>query len=102
MSEIQTEQTNTDPQPIKFSDEELKEIADLQIAYQKNLVRFGEHQIRSYMLEDEVKKLQSDEDGLKQEYLDIQTKEKEMLNKITDKYGEGSLDPNTGVFNPKK
>ena len=44
------------------------------------------------MIEDEVNRLKQDEDMLKQEYIDIQNKESDLLNKITEKYGEGSLD----------
>ena len=32
----------------------------------------------------------------------IKVKEQEVLQKITDKYGPGTLDPNTGVFTPSK
>ena len=38
--------------------------------------------------------------SLKQEYIDIQNKESDLLNKITEKYGEGSLDIATGEFIP--
>ena len=73
---------------IKFTEEELKEILSLQNSYQQNLLKLGEHQIRSYMIEDEVNRLKQDEDMLKQEYIDIQNKESDLLNKITEKYGE--------------
>ena len=47
---------------IKFTEEELKEILSLQNSYQQNLLKLGEHQIRSYMIEDEVNRLKQDED----------------------------------------
>lgn len=87
---------------IKFTEEELKEILSLQDSYQKNLLKFGEHQIRGYMIEEEVNRLKQEENTLKKEYIDIQKKEADLLNKITEKYGEGSLDIATGEFIPVK
>ena len=46
--------------------------------------------------EEELKQIKEIQDS----YFKIQTNEKTFLNGITEKYGEGSLDPETGVFTP--
>lgn len=85
---------------IKFTEDELKDILSLQDSYRKTLLKFGEHQVRGYMLEEEINRMKKVEETLKQEYVDIQTRESELLKTITEKYGEGSLDISTGEFIP--
>ena len=34
------------------------------------------------------------------EFSELQTKEKELVSQLTDKYGKGTLDPKSGVFTP--
>ena len=87
--------------PIKFTDEELKAISDLQTEYQNNILKFGQLQIRKYMLEDEAIQVTEHEETLKKEYIEIQNKESDLLNKFTEKYGEGSLNAKDGIFIPK-
>lgn len=85
---------------IKFSEEEMKNFQDLQVSYQNNIIAFGQMQLRGYMIDDEIKKLKDDETKLKDEYKALQNREDELLNAITSKYGEGSLDIKSGLFTP--
>ena len=57
---------------IKFSDDELKSISEIRTA-------------------------QAEID-----FESVKVKEQEVLKAITEKYGPGTLDPNTGVFTPSK
>jgi hypothetical protein len=36
----------------------------------------------------------------KNEFVNLQVKEQELVQELTKKYGQGSLDPTTGVFTP--
>jgi len=103
MSEEETkveEAVQSAPKSIKFSEDELRELVDLKQKYHTNLLGFGDVKLRTYMIEDEIANLKEREDKLKQEHLDLQNEEKGILDKITHKYGEGSLDIQSGVFTP--
>lgn len=87
---------------IKFSEDELKQIANLQSKYEHTLFRMGETQIRRYMINEEIEKLKTIENELKEKYMGIQKEEEDILNELSNKYGEGELDIKTGTFTPKK
>ena len=80
---------------IKFSDDELKQISDIRTAYAEITNRFGQIQLTKYNLQKQVEQAEIDFESIK-------VKEQEVLQKITDKYGPGTLDPNTGVFTPSE
>ena len=46
--------------------------------------------------------IQKVEDLIKELDLEIENIEKSFLDKVTEKYGKGSLNPETGVFTPEK
>jgi uncharacterized protein YlbG (UPF0298 family) len=87
---------------IKFTDEEIKELNLIQDNYQEKYLQFGQLYLERLNLEEKVKQLNENESILKKEFVEIQKLEETFLNKITEKYGEGSLDAKTGVFTPKK
>ena len=80
---------------IKFSEDELKQISEIRTAYAEITNRFGQIQLTKY-------NIQKQEEQAEIDFESIKVKEQEVLQKITDKYGPGTLDPNTGVFTPSK
>ena len=80
---------------IKFSDDELKQISDIRTAYAEITNRFGQIQLTKY-------NIQKQEEQAELDFESIKVKEQEVLKGITEKYGPGSLDPNTGVFTPSE
>tara|TARA_A100001015_G_scaffold313322_1_gene420306 strand:+ start:868 stop:1125 length:258 start_codon:yes stop_codon:yes gene_type:complete len=80
---------------IKFTDEELKSISEIRTAYAEITNRFGQIQLTKY-------NLQKQEEQAEIDFESVKVKEQEVLQGITDKYGPGTLDPNTGVFTPSK
>jgi hypothetical protein len=86
---------------IKFSAEELSELKKIQTDYQQTIIRFGELNIERLSIESSINNLKIAEDKLKQEYSDLQKKEQSLINKIIDKYGEGTLNIAEGVFTPE-
>jgi hypothetical protein len=42
------------------------------------------------------------DETLEQQFLDTSKKEKEFVDSITEKYGNGSFDPETGIFTANK
>lgn len=87
--------TNTVASPVKFTAEEMKEIADIREGFEKAVAAFG----RFYLQQRDLKHT---EDRLNAELQLMEKNEKEFLDKIVSKYGEGNYDPTTGIFTPKK
>jgi len=87
---------------IKFTEEELKSIADLQHQYEKSIFTLGELQIRRYMVDDEIDSIKKDEHTTKAQYLELQKTEESLLQSLSDKYGDGVLNAKTGTFTPSK
>ena len=80
---------------IKFSDDELKQITEIRTNYAEITNRFGQIQLTKY-------NIQKQEEQAELDFESIKVKEQEVLKGITEKYGPGSLDPNTGVFTPSE
>ena len=80
---------------IKFSDDELKQITEIRTNYAEITNRFGQIQLTKYNLQKQTEQAEIDFESIK-------IKEQEILQKITEKYGPGTLDPNTGVFTPSE
>ena len=86
----------------KFSEEEMKELKKIQEIYVQTQNGFGQISIARLRLENQLNEYDVAENKLKQMFLDNQEKEKKFISKVTDKYGEITLDPNTGNFTPNK
>ena len=80
---------------IKFSDDELKSISEIRTSYAEITNRFGQIELTKYNLQKQTEQAEIDFESIK-------IKEQEILQKITEKYGPGTLDPNTGVFTPSE
>ena len=79
--------------PKNFTPEEIEEVTKLQEQFNKITFQFGQLKIGKISLEKQelyIKKL----------YSSLEIKEKELAKKLTDKYGKGSLDIETGKFIP--
>ena len=83
------------PEEVKFTEEELKQVQNIQTSYQNVQNQFGQLKLTQIRLDAQEVDL---EEALKQ----IQSEEKKFLDGITDKYGQGTLNPETGVFTPSE
>lgn len=90
--DISTPSTN---QTVKFSQEEINELADIRRAYEESTVSLGQ-------LEMQKRELLKNEKRVNERLTSIENQEKVFLDKIVAKYGEGTFDVNTGVFTPRK
>ena len=81
------------PEEVKFTEEELKQVQNIQTNYANVQNQFGQMKMAQIRLDEQEVNL---EDSLKS----IQEEEKKFLDGITEKYGDGSLNPETGVFTP--
>jgi len=78
---------------IKFTEEELKSLQELQRTYNQITVAFGQVSLSRIGLD-------AQEESLKTALADTRTKENELAKTLTDKYGKGSLNIETGEFTP--
>ena len=83
------------PKEVKFTEEELTQVQNIQKSYATVQNQFGQLKLAQIRLDNDEVTL---EDGLKS----IQDEEKKFLDGITEKYGQGTLNPETGEFTPNK
>ena len=81
------------PEEVKFTEEELKQVQNIQSSYASVQNQFGQLKLAQIRLDEQEVDL---EEALKS----IQSEEKKFLDGITKKYGQGTLNPETGVFIP--
>jgi len=81
------------PKEVKFTKDELTQVQNIQKSYANVQNQFGQLKLAQIRLDNDEVTL---EDALKS----IQDEEKKFLDGITEKYGQGSLNPETGVFTP--
>ena len=87
---------------VKFSDEELKDLEQLQNDYSQKQVELGQVHVQRLLLNQQIEELRNKQSALEQEYIQIQGREKQLVDALNQKYGPGQLDPETGVFTPAK
>ena len=85
---------------VKFSDDELKSIQEISQKSNEITNRFGQLAIAKINLEKQSEAVEEEEFKLLEELEALKKQEQETLQSITDKYGPGQLDPQTGVFTP--
>ena len=79
--------------PQSFSNEELKEITELRNEISQISFQFGQISIQKI-------KLNQKKESLKNELISLEKKESLLAKKLTNKYGKGSIDLETGTFTP--
>jgi len=85
---------------VKFTEEELQSLQELSTKSNGITNRFGQLAIAKINLEKQSEAVEEEEFKLHEELEALKKEEQETLQSITDKYGPGSLDPQTGVFTP--
>ena len=83
------------PEEVKFTEDELKKIQNIQQNYQNVQNQFGNLKLSQIRLDEQ-------EIDLEKSLKNIQQEEQKFLEGITEKYGQGTLNPETGVFTPNK
>lgn len=86
---------------IKFTEEELNSLSELAQGYQTAQSAFGQLRVQKILLSQQTEALEEAEVKLESDYITLQEKERTSVKNLNDKYGPGSLDPQTGVFTPE-
>ena len=85
---------------IKFTEEEMKSLRDLQDSYTKKQAELGQVSVQRILLNQQLDDLNKRESDLQSKYVEIQQQEQDLVKKLNEKYGTGQLDPESGVFTP--
>ena len=85
---------------IKFSEEEMKSLRDLQDSYTQKQAELGQVSVQRILLNQQLENLDQRQSQLETEYVQIQQTEQDLVKKLNEKYGPGQLDPESGVFTP--
>ena len=85
---------------VKFTEKELESLNDLQVKYNTITNQFGQLAIAKLNLEKQTEVVNDQEFKLQEDLEQAREQEQEILNEITEKYGPGQLDPQSGVFTP--
>ena len=85
---------------VKFSDEELQSLRELQDGYSEKSAQFGQLKVQKLLVQQQLDALESTEVQMESDYSALQSREQEIVKQLNEKYGPGNLDPQTGVFTP--
>ena len=85
---------------IKFTDEELKSLSELSQGYQNIQSAFGQVKVQRILAQQQLDNLDEADARMDSDYTDLQQKERDLVEQLNEKYGPGTLDPQTGVFTP--
>ena len=85
---------------VKFTENEMKALREIQDIYFNIQTDYGKLKLTRIRLEQQLDELDNTDNSLRDKFLKAQTAEKEFLNGITKKYGEGTLDQESGIFTP--
>ena len=90
----------TESTEMKFSEDELQSLQDLQNNYQEKQMVLGQLSVQRILLNQQSEALEVRTAEIEQEYQSVQQEERDLVAKLNEKYGPGQLDPATGVFTP--
>tara|TARA_R100000005_G_C4815688_1_gene99721 strand:+ start:50 stop:382 length:333 start_codon:yes stop_codon:yes gene_type:complete len=86
---------------VKFTDEELQSLQELQNTYASISTQFGQLKVSRINLERQVYNLDEMEDNLEKAWEENRQTESDLVKSLNEKYGAGSLNPQTGEFIPQ-
>ena len=84
----------------KFSEEELKQINEVADTYNSLQTELGNLSVQKILVDDRIQAIQDREAEIRKEWKKNQVTEADLVKSLSEKYGEGTLDPKTGNFVP--
>jgi len=90
----------SDGEAVKFSEEELQSLQELQNTYASISTQFGQLKVSKMNLLRQLDSLEQSEETLENAWEDNRKKETELVQSLTEKYGPGSLNTETGEYTP--
>ena len=84
----------------KFTQEELDQILKLREANAQKITEFGQIELEILLTNQRLDSLQDAKEKLQNEYVAMQNQEKDLVDKLNEKYGAGQVDLESGEFIP--
>ena len=81
-----------------ISEDEQSELVDLTAEYQNIILALGELQVEELSLSNQLDVIKTRQNKLKDTVVEFKGQEKLFLQRLTKKYGEGSLDTSSGIY----
>jgi len=85
---------------IKFSEEEITEIKQIQTNYQAAGLQLVQIKLSLTAVKEQLAALELEEKSLTERILELNDREKELAKSLETKYGKGEIDLESGVFSP--
>ena len=87
---------------VKFSEEEMTTVKQVGDTYQDIQYQFGQLSVGRLRVEQQLLAMDERRNQLVEAFTKNQEDETSFLEEISNKYGKGELDPQTGIFIPTK
>ena len=84
----------------KLTEYELKDLNDLQQEYGEVQNSMGQLSMQKILLRQEKERWETSKEEEESRYVSIQQKERDLVDKLTKKYGEGRFNIEQGTFEP--
>ena len=91
-----------EPKLTTITDEEKEQVQELQSRYTKVTVNLGQVSLAMERLKANLETLESQREELVAQHNTAQEDEKVLVEKLTESYGTGNLDLDTGIFTPNE
>jgi hypothetical protein len=85
---------------IKLTEQELQQIQDLRVKYANITAQLGQLKVEQILVNKQLTRLNELEMTFIKDYEQTQTEEDQFAKVITEKYGVGDVDLETGIFSP--
>jgi len=85
----------------KFTKEELDKITKIRDANEQTVIELGQIELQLLLVNEELAKLNEFKSTIQLQFKNIQAEEIELVTKLNEKYGKGTVDTNTGEFVPE-
>ena len=86
----------------KFTQEEMDKIKEIQTSYIGVQQAFGQLEVNRIRLEQQLDATQQASSDLRNKFSEVQGDEQKFIEELNTKYGDGSLDLESGTFTPNK
>ena len=86
----------------KFTQKEMDKIKEIQSSYVGVQQAFGQLEVNRIRLEQQLDSTQQASSDLRDKFLETQQNEQKFIEELNEKYGDGSLDLESGTFTPNK
>jgi|TARA_R110000868_G_scaffold159532_2_gene388487 hypothetical protein len=87
---------------VKFTQQEIDSLMNLKQSYANVELSLGKLEIARMQTEQRLDNIQNEKLRFETQYVEIQQGETKLVGELTEKYGVGNLDINTGTFTPEK